>query len=191
MVEPFLNLNGKCNEAIDFYEKVFDGQKKTIMRYKEAPPNPYYPIPDELKDLILYAEMNIKGTNVHFSDTQQNVVPGNMISMAITLASVEEVTSTFNQLKVEGEILMELEPNFFSPMYGWVKDKYGVGWQLICQRSTTSLFNTPCVRNANYLDKESFLYKWSPYSFFILPSLSYFYLVRAAAALIPSARGRE
>jgi PhnB protein len=133
MVEPYLNLQGKSNEAIEFYEKVFNGQGKAIMRFKDAPPNPDFPVADELKDLVLHAEMIINGTKFHFSDTQQNVVPGNMISFAVTFTAAEEVKDVFNQLAAGGEILMELAPTFFSPMYGWVKDKFGVGWQLICQ----------------------------------------------------------
>jgi len=45
----------------------------------------------------------------------------------------EEVIDTFNKLKEDGEVLMELSQQFFSPMYGWVKDKFGIGWQIIYQ----------------------------------------------------------
>lgn len=134
MVEPYLNLSGKSGEAIDFYEKVFQGQGKQIMRFKDAPPNPDFPIPENMKEWVLHAEMMICGTKFNFSDTQEDVVPGNMISLAVRLATADEVTAVFNQLKEGGEILMKLAPQFYSPMYGWVKDKYGVGWQLICEQ---------------------------------------------------------
>lgn len=134
MVVPFLNFNGKCSEAIDFYEKAFNGQNKLIMRYKDAPPNPDFPILDEMKELVLHAEMTMAGTRFSFSDTLSNVIPGNIISLAATFDTVEEVVSIFNQLKIGGEVLMELEPQFYSPMYGWVKDKYGVDWQLLCKK---------------------------------------------------------
>ncbi len=132
MVEPYLNFNGRCNEAIDFYEKVFHGQGKQIMRFKDAPPSPDFAIPEEMKEYVLHAEMNIAGTKLHFSDTQDHAVGGDIISLAVTLATPEEVTAAFNQLKEGGEVLMELAPQFYSPMYGWVKDKFGVGWQLMC-----------------------------------------------------------
>jgi len=70
MVEPYLNLEGKCNEAIDFYEKVFHGQDKTIMRYKKVPANPDYPVRKELGKLVLHAELTVEGTKIHFNDTQ-------------------------------------------------------------------------------------------------------------------------
>lgn len=133
MITPFINFSGRCNEAIDFYEKVFNGQNKNIMRFKDAPPNPDFPISEEMKDYILYAEMIICGTKVSFSDTQQGVVPGNMISLAVNFSTEDEVRDVFNKLKEDGEVLMELSPQFFSSMYGWVKDKFGIGWQIICQ----------------------------------------------------------
>lgn len=133
MITPFINFSGRCNEAITFYERVFNGQDKRIMRYKDAPPNPDFPIPDSMKEYVLHAEMTICGTKVSFSDTQQGIIPGNMISLAINFPTVDEVQDTFHKLKEEGEILMELSPQFFSPMYGWVKDKFGISWQIICQ----------------------------------------------------------
>jgi uncharacterized glyoxalase superfamily protein PhnB len=56
-----------------------------------------------------------------------------MISLAADFATADEVVQTFHQLKEGGEVLMELSPQFFSPMYGWVKDKFSVSWQLICR----------------------------------------------------------
>lgn len=131
MVEPYLSFCGEANEAIEFYEKVFNGKDKKIMRYKDMPANPNFPIDYAAKELVLHAEMIIDGTKINFSDTQSNAVPGNMISLAIQFKTAQEVIDAFNSLKDGGEVLMEVGPQFFSPMYGWVKDKYGVGWQLI------------------------------------------------------------
>jgi len=132
MITPFINFSGRCNEAIEFYEKIFNGQDKCIMRFKDAPPNPDFPIPEEMKDYVLHAEMVICGTKVMFSDTQRGVVPGNMISLAVNFPTEVEVRDIFNKLKEGGEVLMELSPQFFSPLYGWVKDKFDIGWQIIC-----------------------------------------------------------
>lgn len=133
MVTPFINFSGRCNEAIDFYEKIFNGQDKRIMRFKDAPSNPDFPVLEEMKNYILHAEMVICGTKVSFSDTQPEVVPGNMISLAVDFPTEADVRDAFDKLKEGGEVLMELCPQFYSPLYGWVKDKFGIGWQIICQ----------------------------------------------------------
>lgn len=131
MIEPYIYLNGNCEEAIDFYEKVFEGTEKKIMYYKDMPQNPDYPVPEVLKDKVLHAEMTIYGTRVSFSDIEEKVNPSLMISLAVRFSNPDYVVGTFNQLKEGGEVFMALGKQFFSPMYGWVKDKYGISWQLI------------------------------------------------------------
>lgn len=132
MVEPYLYLKGKCCEAIDFYETVFGGKDKQVMRFKDMPSNPEFPVAEEMKELVVHGEITLADTRFSFSDTNEDVVPGNLISLTIRLSTPDEVTKVYNKLKDGGEILMELAPQFFSRMYGWVKDKYGVSWQLIC-----------------------------------------------------------
>lgn len=131
MIEPYISLKGKAGEAIDFYEKVFNASGKKVMHYKDAPPNPNFQIPEPMKELVLYSDLEIAGTKVHISDTQSDAVPGNMISLSIMFPTAGEVEAAFSKLKEGGEVLMELGPQFFSPMYGWVKDRYGVSWQLV------------------------------------------------------------
>lgn len=133
MVTPYLNFNNNASEAISFYEEIFGGTNKKVMLYKDAPPNPEFNLPDEMIDLIMHAEMDIENTKFHFSDTFQNTTVGDMISFAVTVASAERVIELTNRLKVGGTVIVEAEPAFFSPMYGWVKDKYGIGWQLMSQ----------------------------------------------------------
>lgn len=131
MIEPYISMKGNAGEAIDFYEKVFNGRDKLVMRYKDAPPNPQFPVPEHMKDLVLHSDLNIAGTKIHLSDGQRDLIPGNMISFAVNFSSPDEVEAVYNKLKEGGEVLMELGPQFFSPMYAFVRDKYGIGWQLI------------------------------------------------------------
>ena len=132
MVTPFLNFAGQANEAIGFYEKVFHGTDKKVLRFGDGPANLDFPVPEELKNHVLHAEMTICGTKVSFSDTQEDVGGGGMISLAVDFQTQEEVRAVYDQLKEDGEVLMELAPQFFSPLYGWVADKFGIGWQIIC-----------------------------------------------------------
>jgi len=96
------------------------------------PHNPEFPVAEAMRELILHGEITIAGTRLNFSDSDEEVIPGNQISLAIRFDTLEEVTDSYNKLKDGGEILMELGPQFFGRRYGWVKDKYGVSWQLMC-----------------------------------------------------------
>lgn len=131
MIEPYISLKGKAGEAIDFYEKAFNSKYKKVMRYKDAPPNPNFQIPEQMRELVLHSDLDIAGTIVHISDSQGDAIPGNMISLSIQFPTPGDVEAAYNELKAGGEVLMELGPQFFSPMYGWVRDKFGVSWQLV------------------------------------------------------------
>ena len=134
MVTPFLNFAGKASEAIDFYEKVFHSNDKKVLRFQDAPPSPDFPVPEHMKNYVMHAEMTINGTKVSFSDTQDSVKDGSMISLAVDFPTEDKVREAYEALKEGGLVLMELAPQFFSPLYGWVVDKYGISWQIICAK---------------------------------------------------------
>lgn len=133
MVEPYINFNGQANEAIDFYENVFSGTNKKVMLFSDMPADPNNPLPDNIKNWVGHAEMTIRGTVFNFSDTQPFANPGDMISLMVRFSAVEEITEIYNKLLDSGVALMELEPQFYAKAFAWVKDKFGVGWQLICE----------------------------------------------------------
>ena len=41
-LELFINFNGNCREAVEFYAKVFKSSVNNLMTYGEAPPDPDY-----------------------------------------------------------------------------------------------------------------------------------------------------
>ncbi|NIK67815.1 MULTISPECIES: VOC family protein [unclassified Paenibacillus] len=130
-VDAYLNFDGNCREAAEFYAEVFGLDKPKLMTFGEVPPNPEYPLPEEAKNLIMHTRLNIGGSNVMFSD----VFPGMPFTVGnnITLAYVEEdeakIRSAFDRLKVGGNIVMELQETFWSKLYGQVTDKFGIQWQ--------------------------------------------------------------
>ncbi|MBL5783652.1 VOC family protein [Heyndrickxia sporothermodurans] len=131
-VDVYLNFNGNCREAVEFYAKVFNTEEPRIMTFGEAPPNPEFPLPEEAKNLVMHARLSISGSNVMFSDTFPGTpfVVGNNISLAIVSQNQDEITSYYNQLKEGGKVNMELQETFWSKCYGQVVDKFGVEWQL-------------------------------------------------------------
>lgn len=131
-VEVYFNFEGNCREAIGFYANAFGVESPRMMTFGEAPPNPEYPLPEELKDLIMHARMNVGGSRLMFSDT----FPGHPYSVGsnITLAyqgkTEDEVRTVFNKLSDGGTIVMDLQETFWSKLYGQVTDKFGTIWQV-------------------------------------------------------------
>jgi PhnB protein len=130
-VDVYLNFNGNCREAAEFYAEVFGTEKPEIMTFGEAPPNPDYQLPEEAKDLVMHTRLNISGSNVMFSDVfpGQPFVAGNNISLAFVSDNQDEINSAFSNLSDGGTVRMELQETFWSKSYGSLKDKFGIEWQ--------------------------------------------------------------
>jgi len=130
-VDIYMNFNGNCREAVEFYAQVFKTEKPQIMTFGDSPQSPDYVLPEEAKDLILHTRLNIQGSNVMFSDTFPGMpfVAGNNISLAIVNEDLDELKTLFSQLQEGGKVGMELQETFWSKCYGSLTDKFGIEWQ--------------------------------------------------------------
>ena len=132
-LEMFINFNGNCREAVEFYAKVFKSSVNNLMTYGDAPPDPSYTLQEADKDRIMYAGIPIGDMVVMFMDypSDSPMSPGDNIHPTISTDSKDEVTRLFNELKEGGEVYMEPQKTFFSEWYGMVKDKFGLIWQIL------------------------------------------------------------
>ncbi|MDF2947940.1 MAG: glyoxalase family protein [Bacillales bacterium] len=131
-VNIYINFNGNCREAVQFYADVFNTESPRIMSFGDAPPNPNHPLPEEAKALVMHSELNISGTRMMFSDVFPGMpfVEGNNISLTVVSSNIDDVKSQFDKLKVDGKVEMELQETFWSKCYGNLTDKFGIKWQL-------------------------------------------------------------
>jgi PhnB protein len=130
-VGAYINFNGNCREAVEFYAEVFGGETPKIMTFGDMPEDPECPITDEMKKLVAHTQLNINGSNIMFSDVPPgiNFVVGNNISLIVGLNSIDEIKTYFDKLREGGKVEMELQETFWSKYYGFLTDKFGVGWQ--------------------------------------------------------------
>lgn len=131
-LEMFINFDGNCREAVEFYAKVFKTEIGNLMTYGDAPADPNHPVPEADKNRVIYAGLPVGGMVVMFSDTPSGggFVKGNNICPTIGTDDKDEITRLFGELKEGGEVYMELGPTFFSELFCMVKDKFGVIWQI-------------------------------------------------------------
>lgn len=130
-IEAYLNFNGNCREAVEFYAEVFGTEPPQIMTFGEAPQDPSYPLPDEAKHLVMHTYIIVSGSKLMFSDVFPGMPfsQGNNISLAVISKNENELKGWFNKLKEEGKVNMELQETFWSKCYGSLTDKFGIEWQ--------------------------------------------------------------
>ncbi|MNE41123.1 hypothetical protein D3C80_1351780 [compost metagenome] len=109
-VEVYLNFNGNCREAVEYYANVFETERPKLMTFGDSPQNPDYPLPEEAKDLIMHTRLVISGSTVMFSDTFPGMpfVEGNNVNLAVVTETEEELLKYWDKLKAESTIEMEL-----------------------------------------------------------------------------------
>lgn len=128
----FINFDGNCSTAVRFYAEVFRSEVLDMMTYAQMPPDPAYPVAKVDKDRVAYCSVPIFGNHVMFSDFPSNMplTKGDNISPTLGSDDADEIRRVFTALSEGGEVLMPLEKTFWSKLYGSVRDKYGVIWQL-------------------------------------------------------------
>ncbi|KHD35441.1 glyoxalase [Clostridium acetobutylicum] len=131
-IQAYINFDGNCREAVEFYAEVFETKKPKIMVYGDMPPKEGSKFNEETKNLVLNAALEVKGSTIMFSDIVpgMKLVVGNNISLVVIINDIDELKLIFNRLKEKGTVLMELQETFWSKCYGYVVDKFGIEWQL-------------------------------------------------------------
>ena len=129
-VQPYLDFNGRCDEALEFYKKAIGAKVAMLMRWKDSPDKSM--CTPENADKVKHAQFQIGDTAVMASDGRGTGKPNfHGIMLSISAASEAEVDRLFAGLAEGGNVQMPLSKTFFSPRFGMVADKFGVGWMVL------------------------------------------------------------
>lgn len=130
----YLNFNGNCEEAFNFYKAVFGGEFTFIGRYGEMPESEDYKVPDTDKNKIMHISLPVGTSVLMGSDSGGDWAPafkqGNNFSVSITAYSKEEADNLFNALGEKGQITAPLHVSFWGDYFGMLTDKFGINWMM-------------------------------------------------------------
>ncbi len=131
-VEAYLGFNGRCEEAVRFYERALGAKVEMMMRYREAPdPAPPGMLPPGSEEKIMHCSFRIGETTVMATDDMRSQgarLEG--FSLAITLMAETDADRVFNALADGGKVIMPLGKTFWSPRFGMLQDRFGVSWMV-------------------------------------------------------------
>ena len=109
----------------------------TLIRYADnpEPPQPGHPAPP--KDKVMHASFTIGSTTVMASDGYcSGKTAFNGFSLSIAVKTEAEAERIFNALAAGGNVQQPLIKTFFTPKFGMVQDKFGVGWMVLVYEQT-------------------------------------------------------
>ena len=133
-MNPYLNFDGKAEEAFTFYKSVFGTEfEGPIHRIGDTPG--LEGITEEEKKRVMHVSLPIGGGDVLMaSDTipsmGHKLIVGNNNYISLHPTSREEADKLFNGLSAGGNVEMPLSETFWGAYFGSFKDKFGVQWMI-------------------------------------------------------------
>ncbi len=113
-ITPFLWFDGKAEEAMNFYTSIFKNSKiKSVTRYGEAGPGP--------KGTVMTGTFQLEGQDFMALNGGPHFTFSPAISFFVNCQTQQEVDELWEKLSEGGE----------KGRCGWLKDKYGLSWQIV------------------------------------------------------------
>ena len=113
-ITPFLWFDNQAEEAMKFYTSIFKNSKiVSIMRYGDAGPGP--------KGTVMSATFQLDGQEFMALNGGPQFIFSPAISFFVNCQTQEEVDELWEKLSEGGE----------KQRCDWLKDKYGVSWQIV------------------------------------------------------------
>jgi PhnB protein len=132
IVQPYLFFNGNCEEAVQFYRKAVGAEVDMIMRYNESPePHPPGMVPPGFESKIMHTSFRIGQTTLMASDGCSAEKPSfEGFSLSLAVPTEAEADRVFAALAEGGQVSMPLTKTFWSPRFGMLTDRFGLGWMI-------------------------------------------------------------
>jgi predicted 3-demethylubiquinone-9 3-methyltransferase (glyoxalase superfamily) len=112
-IAPFLWFDNNAEEAANFYTSIFKNSKiLNVSRYGDAGPGP--------KGSVMVVDFQIEGQEFIALNGGPNFKFTEAVSFMVNCDTQEEVDEFWEKLSAGGE----------KSQCGWLKDKYGLSWQI-------------------------------------------------------------
>lgn len=128
ILAPYLSFNGNCEEAFQFYAKVFEGEISMLNRYEGSPME----IPSGMEKKVLHAEIVFESNRIQGCDDLKATEAQPNSSMALSFMEVFIMDRIFLNLSEGGEVTMPLQDTFWGARFGMITDKFGIRWMFNC-----------------------------------------------------------
>lgn len=130
-VQPYLNFNGNCEEAINFYKDALGGQILYIQRYGESPMKG---MGDD--NAVMHCTLKIGDSHIMACDNPdgQPASVGSNVSLAVGSNDAAGAEAMFAKMAAGGNVTMPIQETFWAERFGMLTDKYGVNWMFNCDK---------------------------------------------------------
>jgi PhnB protein len=130
-VQSYLSFEGRCDEALAFYQRAVGAKVEMLMRFKDSPEPPPPGSPKVDPNKVMHCAFKVGDTTIFASD-------GNCLGKAefkgfglsLTVQDDAAAERYFNALADGGQVTMPLTKTFWTSRFGMLVDKLGVCWMI-------------------------------------------------------------
>ena len=131
-INVYLNFNGNCEEAFNFYAKLLGGKVESIDRYEGSPGAEHHPA---MNNKVIHARLLVDGQVIMGSDAppeHYSKPQGNFVS--INVDKLADARRIFDELARNGQVHMPFEKTFWAAGFGMTTDRFGTPWMVNCEK---------------------------------------------------------
>lgn len=132
-IQPCLNFEGRCEEALDFYRHALGAEVTALLRYEDGPPVAEdAPLAPGFGAKVLHASFRVGGTTVVANDGRCTGRPA-FDGFSLQIAAPDGVGAgrIFAALGDGGRVRLPAVRTSLTPVFGVVTDRFGVSWTVV------------------------------------------------------------
>jgi PhnB protein len=129
---PYLILNGKAEQAIEFYQQALKASTEALMRFGDMGN-----CPEAQRNLVMHAALRVGDATLMLSDGGPDAglaTPGGMVHVALDLDDADELKRVFDALAVGGRVVQPIIDAPWGAFFGAVDDRFGISWMFNCTK---------------------------------------------------------
>ena len=132
-INAYLNFNGNCREAFEFYQSVFGGEFNNLATFAEGPED--MQVSDADKDKIMHMSLDVGSSVLMGSDMPEQYGPprtfGDNVALSFTADSRLDADALFAAMSMGGRVEMPMQDMFWGDYFGACVDRFGINWQFL------------------------------------------------------------
>src|SRR5687768_257037 len=130
-IDAYLFFDGRCAEAMRFYERVLGAKLAALLPYSDMPDAAQ--VPPGAADRIMHASLELgDGRTLMASDCAPGEPYEGMKGFAVSVSydDVAEAKRVFAALAEGGKTTMPIDKTFWAEAFGMCSDRYGTPWMV-------------------------------------------------------------
>jgi PhnB protein len=134
-LNTYLNFDGDCEAAFNYYSRHLGGKIVVLMKYADGPMAER--TPPEARDKVMHARYEVDGFSLMGTDctAEHPYRPINCAYVLVNLDDAAKAERVFTALADGGKVEMPLQETFWAHRYGVARDRFGVPWMVNCERA--------------------------------------------------------